>query len=143
MKQQNVELAKKKVEAIKRMRVMGLMPSVIKDFENNDVVYYSERVGVPGILYWISNKPEWEDFIKQFDVDYNTLVYHAELSYLEFGTCLSLFYVSDYKSEWIRDVADLRKGYACCYVWNIDDDLCSEFGSIMFKPANGGILRTA
>jgi len=45
----------KKQEAIKRMKMMRLMPNIIEEFEKNDVVHYSEW---QGILYWISNKPE-------------------------------------------------------------------------------------
>jgi len=136
----NISINDKKTEAVKRMKLIRLLPSIIKEFEKENVVHYSE---ICGILYWISNNPEWTDFIKRFETKWNALVYHAELSHLEFGDCLSLFYVSDHKDEWNSDIADLKAGYAACYVWNIDDPCCSEFGGIMFKAINGGILRTA
>jgi len=135
-----ITIEEQKAEAIKRMKLIGLMPEIIKQFEKDDVVHYSETMG---ILYWLSNKPEWEEHIKELEKKRNILVYHAELSYLTFGTCLSLFYVSAYKEEWEQDKKSLQKGYACCYVWNIDDDDCSEFGGITFKPMNGGVKRTA
>jgi len=134
-----VTIEEQKAEAIKRMKIMKLLPNIIDEFEKDEVVHYSENIG---ILYWISNEPEWDEYIREFEIKRNALVYHAELSYLEFGTCLSLFYVSSYKEEWARDKKDLENGYACCYVWNIDDDMCSEFGSITFRPMNGGVKRT-
>lgn len=141
-------LAEKKAEAIKRMKIIGLMPNVIEEFEKDGTIYYSETIDRrsifgQGILYWLSNNPEWEEFVKAFEKKSNSLVYHAELSYLAFGTCLSLFYVSNYDEEWERDREDLKEGYAFVYVWNMDDNLCSEFGTIMFKPVNGGIVRIA
>ena len=36
---------------------------------------------------------------------------------------------------------DLKDGYAFCYVKNIDDDFCSEFGTIAFKSIFGGVCR--
>jgi len=135
-----ITIEEQKAEAIKRMKLIKLMPEIIEQFEQDNTVHYSEAMG---ILYWIFNEPEWEEHIKQLEIKWNILVYHAELSYLEFGTCLSLFYVSSYKEEWAREKKDLEKGYACCYVWNIDDDVCSEFGSITFRLMNGGVKRTA
>ena len=142
MKNKKIELKEKKAEAILRMKVMQLLPKIIKEFEKDNILYYSERMGVPGILYWISNNPEWVEYIKRFEDKYNALVYHAELSHTEFGRLLTLFYVNNHQEEWAQDFEDLIDGYACCYVWNIDGDAFSEFGTITFKPANGGIMRT-
>ena len=130
----------KKTEAIKRMRLMKLLPNIIKEFEKDDVLYYSEMMG---ILYWVSNNQEWAEYIGRFEKKYDALVYHAELSMLEFGDCLSLFYVSDHKDEWEHDLLDLKDGYPIVYVWNIDDPSSSEFGGIGFKSLNGGVKRTA
>ena len=129
----------KKAEAVKRMRLMKLMPNIIEEFEKESTVHYSE---ICGILYWVSNNEGWTDYIGKFEAKWNALVYHAELSHMEFGDCLSLFYVSGHRDEWERDIADLKEGYALCYVWNIDDPDCSEFGGITFKPMNGGVKRT-
>ena len=134
-----VSFEEKKTEALKRMKLMGLMPGVIDEFKRFGDVNYSEG---DGYLYWLSNNPEWEKFVKEFEEKHNALVYHAEVSRLEFGDCLSLFYVGEHKEEWARDQEDLKDGYAVCYVWNIDDHTCSEFGTITFKKVNGGVKRT-
>jgi len=133
-----ITILEKKIEAVKRMRLLRLYEPAIKEFERDNVVHYSEAYG---ILYWLSNNPEWLKIVNDFEKKHNALVYHAELSYLEFGTCLSFLYVSDHKSEWKRDTADLRQGYCFSYVKNLDDDYCSEFGTIAIKSLNGGIKR--
>jgi len=140
MKTMRISREIKKQEAIKRMKMMRLMPNIIEEFEKDDIVHYSEWRGV---LYWVSNKPKWVEYIKDFEEQYNCLVYHAEFSSLVFGDCLSLLYVSDYKDEWCMDVAAIKQGYPIAYVWNIDDPICSEFGSISLVPMNGGVKRTA
>jgi len=129
-----------KLEAVERMKILNLMPSVINDFNKKDIVFYSEFYG---ILYWLSNKPEWAEIVKNFETKHNVLVYHIELSHLEFGDCLSLFYVNGHKDGWAWEKKNMRAGYCYCYVKNLDDDFCSKFGSIGFKPLNGGVKRVA
>ena len=51
--------------------------------------------------------------------------------------------VSQYEEEWKDDRSDLKDGYALAYVKNMDDDTCSEFGSIGIKEQFGGLVRTA
>lgn len=128
----------KKQEAIRRMKLMRLYPPIIRDFEENDVTYYCEG---QGYLYWLHNVPEWLEIVAKFQKKYSALVYLAELSHTTFGRLLNLFYVSDHKAEWQADNADLKAGYACCYVHNLDDEQCSEIGLIGFKSVTGGVKR--
>ncbi|MCL2798002.1 MAG: hypothetical protein FWD58_08125 [Firmicutes bacterium] len=139
MKEQ-ISKEEKVKEAVQRMRRLKLLPNIIREFEKQGVLYYSEYMG---ILYWVSNKPEWADRIKAFEKRHSALVYHAVFCRLEFGDCLSLFYISDHKEEWELDNNDLLEGYACTYTINLDDELCSEFGSIGFRSMCGGVKRVA
>lgn len=136
---------KQKEEAIKRMKKLKIMSSVINDFKKSDTVYYSENCGPfgGGILYWVSNQEDFVELIDDFEKKNNSLVYHAELSHLTFGDCLSLLYVSDNEEEWEFDNEDLDAGYAFVYVYNIDDEQNSQFGTIGIAPMNGGVVRTA
>lgn len=127
-----------KKEAIERMHIIGLLPSIIEEFEKDNILYYSELFG---ILYWVSNKPEWENHIRELEKKYNILVYHAEYSNFEFGRCLTLFIVDNNKKNWNYERKHLKDGISYCYVWNMDDPWCSEFGSIGFMSLNGGIKR--
>jgi hypothetical protein len=86
---------KQKLEALKRMQLLELMPEVIEAFEKQYVVYYSEFFG---ILYWLSNKPEWVEFVKDFEDKHKALVYHAELSD-HVLTNLSTDFIRDYCIE--------------------------------------------
>lgn len=136
---------KQKTEALKRMRMLHLLPNVIKDFEKSNKVYYSERQNAffNAILYWVDNEKKYVDLVNQFEKEHNALVYHCQLTHMEFGDCLSLLYVSKNEKEWQRDTNDIREGYAFAYVANIDCESYSEFGTIGIRPSQGGVLRTA
>lgn len=135
---------KQKAEALKRMRMLNLMPNVIKDFEKKNKVYYSERQNAffNAILYWVDNEKEYVDLVGKFEKEHNCLVYHCQLTHMEFGDLLSLLYVSENEEEWEQDTNDIREGYAFAYVANLDCDSDSEFGTIGIKPSQGGVLRT-
>lgn len=136
---------KQKIEALKRMEMLQLMPNVIKDFEKKDKVYYSERQNAifNAILYWLDNEKEYVDLVDKFEKEHNCLVYHCQLTHMEFGDLLSLLYVSENEEEWEQDTNDIREGYAFSYVVNLDCHSDSEFGTIGIKPSQGGVLRTA
>lgn len=135
----------KKTEALLRMKMLDLSENVIKDFEEEGRVYYSERINptFDGILYWLDNKETWQKFVSDFEKEYNALVYHAQLSHLVFGDCLSLLFVSNYPEEWDVDKKDLENSLPFVYVWNMTDTELSEFGTIGLKPKNGGVTRIA
>ncbi len=107
-----------KHEALERMKMLKLHPTVLKEFEK-------------------------EDKIKEWENETGNLVYHAVFNNFEFGRCLSLFYVSQYQEEWEMDRKDLNEDYPFVYVMNIDDPCCSEYGTIGIRKAVGGILRIA
>ena len=133
----------KKEEAIKRMKKMGVFNETIEQFKNDNLVSISEPTPMFGItigaLYWLND--DQKRVVKNFEEEYNALVYLVVRSYTNIGIMDSLFYVSDHKDEWFMDNADLDEKYACVYVINYDMPECSEFGTIAWKEANGGILR--
>lgn len=127
-----------KTEAIKRMKLLKLHENPIREFEEEGRLNLSEN---GGILYWLDEKQQ--ECVKEFETKYNALVYHVIHDLTEFGELLSFLYVSDSEDEWEYDLDDLKQGYPFVYVKNLDDDMCSEFGSIGIKPQCGGIVRTA
>lgn len=136
---------KQKQEALERMKLLQIMPQVRNDFKNNDRLYYSERLNAifNATLYWVDNKPEFVNLIKEFENKYNALVYHAQLTHLEFGDCLALLYVSNQEEEWSQDKRDILEGYAFSFVKNLSDEMFDDFGTIGIKPSMGGVVRTA
>lgn len=129
---------KQKLEAIQRMQMLKLHDTPIREFKENDVLNLSEN---GGILYWLDDKQK--EYVKEFEAKYNAVVYHVIHDYTEFGELLSFLYVSESKDEWGYDREGLKAGYALAYVKNLDDEYCSEFGSIGIKPQFGGLVRTA
>lgn len=138
---------KQKQEAIKRMRLLQIMNSVITDFKNNGRIYYSERQNsmFPATLYWLDNKPEWVAMVKDFEKRNHALVYHAQLTHTQVGDLLSLLYVSNDESSWEEDRKWIvnEDGLMYSMVINLDDDTFSEVGTIQVRPAMGGVVRTA
>lgn len=64
--------------------------------------------------------------------------------YTEFGELYDFLIVTDYPKEW-DDLVYSQGSYhtAFAYVWNKDDDQCSEFGSVTVRSFGGGIARVA
>lgn len=132
-----ITLEKKKIEAIQRMKTLKMHENPIREFEKDSVLNKSKH---GGILYWLDDKEK--ELVKKFEQKYNAVVYHVIHNYTDYGEMLSILYVSDEKDEWEYDREDLQSGYACAYVINLDDDFCSEFGSIGVRPQFGGLVRT-
>ena len=139
-----------KTEAIERLKILQdkfeLMETVTKELEKEDILYYSEYVNkqFPAILYWISNKEDYEKAIKQFEKKHNALVYHVILTpTYDNGIVLTLLYVSQTQKEWTRDKEELKEGLPCAYIMNIESEQGSEFGGVQIGGAMGGIVRLA
>ena len=126
---------KQKAEAIKRMRKLNVIKDAIKQFEENDMVMVSEN----GFLYWLDE--EQKKMVEEFEREYGGLVYMVIHNLTEFGELYSMLYVSKVESEWYLDNEDLEDNIALAYVKNVDDDLCSELGSIAIQNRFGGIIR--
>ena len=128
---------KQQQEAIARLEQLNLYPTVLKEFKQG-LINVSEH---GGILYWADE--EQQAIIKEFEQEHEAIVYHIILSYTEIGRMLSIMYVSKYEEEWEMDRDDLKQGYPCVYVKNLDDDMLSEFGCIGIVERFGGLMRTA
>ena len=132
-----VPFERKKQEALERMKTLNLFENAIKEFRQDNKVNMSEC----GFLYWLDE--EQTKMVLEFETEHDALVYHVIHNYTEFGELLTFFYVSDQEEEWEYDRADLKDGYACAYVKNLDEEAFSEFGSVAFKEQFGGLVRTA
>ena len=136
---------KQKQEALKRMKILKLMPNVIEDFKKSNKLYYSERQNkiFNAVLYWVDNDENYVKIVKDFEKASGNLVYHCQLTHLSFGDCLSLLFVSADENDWPTENELLKQGVAFAWVENLDDESCSEMGSIGVEPSMGGIVRTA
>ena len=125
-------------EALFRMKVLGLHANTIEEIQADPRVV-NKSIG-DGILFWLND--EEKEKIKEFEEKHSALVYHVIENDTEFGVLKTLMYVSRTPREWPRDRKDLHDGYAFVYVINESEPAFSEFGSIGFKPLNGGLART-
>ena len=136
-------MEEKKTEAIKRMRILGLFEPCIRAFDKRDEVQFSE---VTGGLYEFSADEELTREVREFEREYDALVYHVIHSFMSFGPndtmeMYSFLYVSDQKDEWSYENADIKDSYVFVYVWNKTAPYCSEFGTIRVAPRFGGLIR--
>lgn len=133
-----LDITKQKDKAIELMKQMDIYKPYIKGFQEKGMVCFFERFGG----YWADQEPELYEKMKAIEKKYNCLVYAITHEWLEFGECYSLLIVTAYPEEWATLVQSKgNKHIAFAYVWNKDDDECSEFGSVMVHSFGGGIRR--
>ena len=138
-KEVGVTLEEKKAEAIERMRMLGIFPQTISQFKEDGHVSIS--MDPWGAFYWADG--EDLEHIREFEAEYDALVYVAIRSYMFIGCVDSYLFVSKYKEEWPKDRDDIRAKRALAYVYNHDAPECSEIGYIGIEPTiAAGLKRT-
>ena len=128
----------KKEKAIELMKKLDIYKPYIKGFKNEDTVCYFENYGG----YWAWQEPDLIEKVKQLEEEHNCLVYAITHEYTGIGEMYSFLIITDYEEEW--DTLLEKYGnqyYAFTYVWNKDDEECSEFGTIALSSFGGGIRR--
>ena len=123
--------------AIKALKTLNIYKPYIDGFAKKDKVCFFERFAG----YWVDQEPEIEAKMKEIEQKYGCIVYAITHEFCDFGECWSFLIMSKYEEEWEFTLNELKDGYAFAYVWNKDDDLCSEFGTIVVKSFGGGIVR--
>ena len=130
----------KKEKAIELMKKMDIYKPYIKGFEERDQVCFFE--GFAG--FWIDQEPELYAKMKELEEKHNCKVDAVTHEFTEFGELYDFLIVTDYQEEWDTHVySQGNRHTAFAYVWNKDDDWCSEFGSIIVQSFGGGIKRIA
>lgn len=130
----------KKAEAVKRLKSTGLFYQAVEQFEKENLVNISEPP--MGGLYWTDGDPV-ASVIKVFEANNNALVYHVIRSFTTLGQMDCLMYVSDYPEEWPMDTVDMKDNCTLAYIYDYDEPLFSEFGTIGYELlSSGGLKRT-
>ena len=130
----------KKEKAIEIMEKMDIYEPYIEGFKQKDKVCFFEGFGG----YWIDQEPEAYKKMQEIEQKYDCKVYAVTHEFTRFGECWDYLIVSDYPEEWDEHVcSDGNRHRAFAYVWNKDDDWCSEFGSVIVQSFGGGIKRVA
>ena len=153
-KQVQVEsnLAKRRIEGEKRLKLLikqGVFDATLRVFRNDDVSLF-ENIGEMSIHYFIKNNIIGENVyskiwnkIQEFESKNNFTVYLVSIDHTNFGTLLTMFYVSDEEENWPRERRELLSKTPYTYVYNLDCEEFSEFGYIKYKINKifGGIKR--
>ncbi len=121
------------------------METVIKEFGIEDTIYYSEYSNkmFPAVLYWLSNREDLTEIVKEVEEQKEILVYHAILTPTIYGTQFTLLYVSNSQEEWEKEKTELKEGFPLAYCINLADTEMAEFGGIQIGGAIGGIRQLA
>ena len=133
----NISREEKKAEAIQRMKALGIVPGVIKEFERYDIVEVTEPP--LGGLYYLNE--DQKKMVADIENEHNCLVYLVVRSYTSIGMMDSFLIVSDYEEEWEYDREDIENDIVFTYTHNYDEPMWSEFGSIGIKKIGGGLIR--
>lgn len=148
LSKQTTEIGQAQVtESLLRMKKLRLLDGVIEQFKDCGSILKSENFFTGSgrnriaILYDLSDKEV--KMVREWEAATGNMVYHVIQNHMEFGLCYSFLYVSKYTEEWETDNEYLEEGMPLVYVMNVDDDDCSEYGSIGIQPMHGAILRTA
>ncbi len=127
-----------KNQAIKILKKLDIYEPYIKGFKEKDQVCFFERFGG----YWVYQEPEIEAKMREIEKKYNCKVYAITHEFTEFGECYSFLLVDKYPEEWETLIESYgNKHNVFAYVWNKDDDWCSELGTITVQSFGGGIKR--
>lgn len=130
----------RKIKAIELLNKLDIYKPYIKGFEEENKVCFFERFGG----FWVDQEPEVLKKMQEIEKEYNCTVYAITHEFTDFGECYSFLIVTNHKSEWKTLVtSDGNIHYAFAYVWNVDDEWCSEFGTVGVKSFGGGITRVA
>ena len=117
----------KKEKAIEIMKKMDIYKPYIKGFKENDRVCFFERFGG----YWVDQKSELYAKMKELEGKHKCKVYAITHEHTEFGELYDFLIVTNYPEEWDTLVYSQGNHHtAFAYVWNKDDEWCSEFGSV-------------
>ena len=128
----------KKEKAIEFMKKLDIYKPYINGFKNEDTVCYFENYGG----YWAYQEPGLIEKVKEIEEQHNCLVYAITHEYTSIGEMYSFLIITDYEEEWdtlLEKYGNQYYGFA--YVWNKDDEECSEFGTIALSSFGGGIRR--
>lgn len=130
-----------KSKALEIMKRLDIYKPYINGFKNSGRVCFFENYGG----FWVDQEPLILSKIKELEEKYKCIVYAVTHEKTNIGEMYDFLIVSAHPEEWDDTIFQTETGtfYAYAYVWNVDDDYCSEFGDIVISCFGGGIKRIA
>jgi hypothetical protein len=127
--------AEMKAEALKRMKLLQMQETTMKEFMVHDIVKVSEN----GILFKMND--EQSRMIKEWEDKTGHVVYHVIHSLSNFGELYDLLFVSKFMDDWATEATYIKQGIVFAYDVNVDCPDCSEIGSIAVQAYRNGLIR--
>ena len=136
----NTTKNERKEVALTYLKKLDIYAPYIAGFKKHNDVCYFERFGG----FWAFQNPDLINKMHEIEEKHNATCYAITHEYTEFGELYDFLLVTDYKEEWDSLLEKVNNTfYAFAYVWNRDDEYCSEFGSVVLQSFGGGIRRIA
>lgn len=130
---------KQREEAISRMKTLRIRKEVVNEFQKNGTV----RVCIRPYGRFDSLTEKEILGIREFEHQYNAVVYVVLRSVTFYGVLDAYLFVSGIPDKWEQERDDLSGEYIYCYVANQRDPTGSEFGDITIKHTRSrGLVRT-
>lgn len=129
-----------KEKALEAMQKMNIFKPYIRAFREKDRVCFFENFAG----FWVDQEPEIYAKMKELEEECGVKVYAITHEKTSFGELYDFLLVSAHPEDWEYTVEG--EGYrlaAFAYVWNKDNEMFSEFGSIEVVCSGGGIARVA
>lgn len=137
-----------KLEAVRRMKMLGLSDEVIDDFENNNIIRRSRNFSDGSVISGDVGKKILKNYIKPIEKRFKAKVYHVIEGESYYGHWLALLIVSEDKDEWEWDETPFdydryKKGDkgVWIYAYNITHPELSEGGTTVLRAVKGGLYR--
>lgn len=126
-----------KQKAIENMKKLDIYKPYIRGFEQEDQVCFFEGFGG----FWVNQEPEIEEKMRWVEENFDCVVYAITHEITGIGEMWDFIFVSSEMYEWDDEFQAGHRTYVYAYVWNKDDDYCSEPGIIGLRSFGGGIRR--
>jgi hypothetical protein len=126
--------------ALECLKKLDIYEPYIKRFAKDSTPVFMERFAG----FYADQEPVLWDKLKKFQKETGCLVYAITHEFMEFGECWSMLCVPkdvECVEDCLTETSNNDMHYAFAYVWNVDDEFCSEFGDVVVKSALGGIRR--
>ena len=134
-------------EAVDRLKMLNLYPSVLNAYSEDGTIYYSENDGSSGLLRLLENEESWNQTVRLMEMAHSICVYHVTHEHTNIGETLTMLYVPENKNEWEQERQDLQvrpdgKIHPTAWVWNMTTDDV-EAGYVGLMKAHGGLVRVS
>lgn len=141
MQKKMVAEGKRRIEILQDM---GLWDEVLELWEKGTACFSKpmEMFGqVTGVTFTFNEDEELKAIKESLEKEKDFIVYYGIYDETIFGRMILFMQISSCEEDWGMERNTIKNGYADVYCYNLDER-CGEYGSIGFKVANGGLIRT-